>query len=91
MPTNTSRGMTSFVDYPPPTDWPLHPSAEQVHAYLHAYARHFEVTPTIRLNTPVRRIEAGWRVDGERFDAVIIASGRFRRPRIPQAFAGLSR
>ena len=82
MPTNTSRGMTAFADYPPPTDWPLHPSAEQVHDYLRSYARHFAVTPTIRLNTPVRRLELGWRVDGEPFDAVIIASGRFRKPRI---------
>ena len=82
MPTNTSRGMTAFADYPPPIDWPLHPSAEQVHDYLRSYARHFAVTPTIRLNTPVRRLELGWRVDGEPFDAVIIASGRFRKPRI---------
>ena len=88
MPTNTSRGMTAFADYPPPADWPLHPSAEQVHDYLHAYAAHFEITPTIRLDTPVRRLELGWTVDSEPFDAVIIASGRFRKPRIAPALEG---
>ena len=82
MPTNTSRGMTAFADYPPPSTWPLHPSAEQVHDYLRSYARHFAVTPTIRVHTAVRRLELGWRVDSEPFDAVIIASGRFRKPRI---------
>jgi dimethylaniline monooxygenase (N-oxide forming) len=91
MPTNTSRGMTAFADYPPPIDWPLHPLAEQVHDYLRAYAAHFQVTPTIRLNAPVKRVDLGWTVDGEPFDAVIIASGRFRRPHIPgelRAFQG---
>jgi dimethylaniline monooxygenase (N-oxide forming) len=88
MPTNTSRGMTAFADFPPPSDWPLHPLAEQVHAYLRSYARHFAVTPTIRLNTPVRRLDFGWMVDGEPFDAVVIASGRFRQPRIAPELKG---
>jgi dimethylaniline monooxygenase (N-oxide forming) len=91
MRTNTSRGMTAFADFPPPIDWPLHPTAEQVHDYLRDYATRFGVTPAVRLNTPVKRIDLGWTVDREPFDAVVVASGRFRRPRLPaelRAFQG---
>src|SRR3954451_14968285 len=72
MHTNTSRAMTAFSDFPAPADHPLPPSAEQIHAYLRAYARHFAVTRRIRFATPVRRLSAGpapgWTIDGERFD-----------------------
>jgi hypothetical protein len=91
MRANTSRAMTAFSDFPAPADHPLHPAAEQVHAYLRAYAERFGVTPRIRLGTPVRRLERGWTVDGEPFDAVVVASGRFRRPRTApglERFAG---
>lgn len=88
MHTNTSRAMTAFSDFPAPAEHPLHPSAAQIHAYLRAYAAHFGVTDRIRLNTAVRRLSAGWSVDGEPFDAVVVASGRFRAPRSP---AGLDR
>jgi dimethylaniline monooxygenase (N-oxide forming) len=91
MHTNTSRAMTAFSDAPAPDDHPLHPSAEQVHAYLRAYADRFGVTERIRLRAPVQRIVPGWHVDGERFDAVVVASGRFRKPNMPpglDAFAG---
>jgi cation diffusion facilitator CzcD-associated flavoprotein CzcO len=84
MHTNTSRTMTAFSDFPAPADHPLHPAAEQVHAYLRAYAAAFGVTERIRLGAPVRELRSGWWVDGERFDAVVIASGRFRKPRIPR-------
>ena len=33
--------MTAFSDFPAPADHPLHPAAEQIHAYLRAYAEHF--------------------------------------------------
>ena len=88
MHANTSRAMTAFSDAPPPADHPLHPAAGQVHAYLRAYAGRFGVTERIRLQTPVRRIAPGWDVDGERFDAVVIASGRFRRPHMPPGLGG---
>jgi dimethylaniline monooxygenase (N-oxide forming) len=87
MTTNTSRGMTSFSDFPPSRDFPLHPRADQIHDYLRAYAEQFAVVPRIRLNSPVMRVELGWSVDGENFDALIIASGRFRKPRIPPDLA----
>jgi cation diffusion facilitator CzcD-associated flavoprotein CzcO len=82
MRANTSRAMTAFSDFPGPADLPLHPAAEQVHAYLRAYADRFCVTPRIRFGARVTAVEAGWRVDGEPFDAVVIASGRFRRPSV---------
>src|SRR5215208_1246826 len=80
MRTNTSRAMTAFSDFAAPADYPLHPAAEQIHAYLRAYAQHFGVTDRIRLRTPVSRASPAWVVDGERFDGVIVASGRFRKP-----------
>lgn len=83
MRTNTSRAMTAFSDFAAPLDHPLHPAAEQIHAYLQAYAEHFAVTDRIRLLTSVSRISPSWEVDGERFDGVIVASGRFRKPRLP--------
>jgi dimethylaniline monooxygenase (N-oxide forming) len=83
MRTNTSRAMTAFSDFPPPADHPLHPAAEQVHAYLHAYARTFGVSDRIRFRSPVKNVRAGWEVDGEPFDCVVVASGRFRKPSVP--------
>ena len=80
MRTNTSRAMTAFSDFPAPADHPLHPAAEQIRAYLHAYAEEFGLTERIRMRTPVVRLTPGWDVDGERFDGVVVASGRFRKP-----------
>src|SRR3954454_6480807 len=88
MHTNTSRAMTAFSDFPAPAEHPLHPAAEQIHAYLEAYARAFGVIDHIRFETPVAQVRPGWEVDGEPFDAVVIASGRFRRPRWPGVVAG---
>ncbi len=85
MRTNTSRAMTAFSDFPAPLDHPLHPAAEQVHAYLREYARTFGVTDRIRFRTPVRALTGDWKVDGEPFDRVVVASGRFRKPSLPGA------
>ncbi len=90
MHTNTSRAMTAFSDFPAPADHPLHPAAEQVHAYLRAYARKFGVTDRIRFRSPVESVRAGWEVDGEPFDRVVIASGRFRKPSVPGALRGFT-
>jgi hypothetical protein len=83
MHTNTSRAMTAFSDFPAPADHPLHPAAEQVHAYLRAYARRFSVTERIRFGARVSHLRPGWEVDGEPFDGVVVASGRFRKPCLP--------
>jgi dimethylaniline monooxygenase (N-oxide forming) len=88
MHTNTSRAMTAFSDFPAPAGHPLHPAAEQIHAYLGAYARAFGVVDRIRFDTAVEAVRSGWSVDGEPFDAVIVASGRFRKPRLPPGLEG---
>lgn len=91
MRTNTSRAMTAFSDFPAPADHALHPLATQIHAYLGAYADAFGVTERIRLGARVEEVRPGWTVDGEPFDAVVVASGRFRRPQVPDplgAFGG---
>jgi hypothetical protein len=90
MHTNTSRAMTAFSDFPAPEEHALHPAAEQVHAYLHAYARKFGVIDRIRFGTCVRNVRPAWQVDGETFDAVVVASGRFRQPWLPPAASGFS-
>ena len=84
MHTNTSRAMTAFSDFPAPAEHPLHPSAEQIRAYLRAYAHAFGLERRIRFHTPVADVRPGWAVDGEPFEAVIVASGRFRKPRLPR-------
>jgi len=85
MHTNTSRAMTAFSDFPAPPEHPLHPAADQILAYLEAYARAFGVLGRVRFDTRVEEVRPGWTVDGERFDAVVVASGRFRKPRLPPA------
>jgi hypothetical protein len=88
MHTNTSRAMTAFSDFPAPADHPLHPAAEQIRSYLQAYAHAFGVDRRIRYHARVSDVRPGWTVDGEPFDGVIVASGRFRRPRRPGVVAG---
>jgi dimethylaniline monooxygenase (N-oxide forming) len=90
MRTNTSRAMTAFSDYPPPPTHDLHPLAEQIHDYLRSYSATFGVTERIRFATPVRHLQPAWRLDGEPFDAVVIASGRFRAPVIPSGLDGFT-
>jgi dimethylaniline monooxygenase (N-oxide forming) len=88
MRTNTSRALTAFSDFPVPATHELHPYAEQVHDYLRAYAEAFDVTPLIRFSTPVRSLTPHWRVDGEDFDGVMVASGRFHAPLTPTGVGG---
>ena len=38
----------------------------------------------------MERVSEGWRVDGEPFDAVVVASGRFRRPRMANEVGGFT-
>ncbi len=90
MRTNTSRAMTAFSDFPPPHTHGLHPFAEQIHDYLRAYAAAFDVTRRIRFETPVTSLRPGWTVNGESFDAVVAASGRFRSPVLPPGVEGFT-
>jgi cation diffusion facilitator CzcD-associated flavoprotein CzcO len=83
MRTNTSRWMTAFSDFPVPPDHELHPFAEQIHGYLRAYSDAFGVTGHIEFGRAVESVRPQWFVDGRRFDAVVVASGRFHAPQIP--------
>ncbi|MGS0685140.1 dimethylaniline monooxygenase [Nakamurella sp. GG22] len=48
------------------------------------------MTDRIRFNTQVGDIRPTWWVDGEPFDAVIVASGRFRAPVLPVGLDGFT-
>ncbi len=98
---NTSHPMMAFSDFPFELGTPDFPSRRRVLAYLHAYADHFDLRPCLQFHTAVERVipepDGAWRVDvsgagGEsaslRFDAVVVASGFYRRPYIPD-FPGL--
>jgi dimethylaniline monooxygenase (N-oxide forming) len=97
MYTNTCRLMTAFSDFPHRDERPVYATNQQMHGYLQAYTRHFGLESDLRLRTRVVGLERtpsadGWRVtyqigDGpertETFDRVVIASGRYHKPRIP--------
>lgn len=90
MRANTSRAMTTFSDLPCADDVELHPPAERIRDYLRSYAQRFHVHDRVALDTPVRSVTAvgdGWSVDGQPFDAVVVASGRFHRPVVPEGLA----
>jgi hypothetical protein len=48
------------------------------------------VTPRIEFGRRIRAVRPDWIVDGERFDAVVVASGRFHAPRLPGRIAGFT-
>ncbi|CDO87644.1 dimethylaniline monooxygenase [Mycobacterium triplex] len=89
MHTNSSRTVTAFSDLEHTTDH-VYPSNREVLDYLRRYADAFGLTPRVRLGTRVELIDrdaAGWVVTNagaaERFDRVVVASGRFHCPAIP--------
>ncbi|UGS36856.1 flavin-containing monooxygenase [Capillimicrobium parvum] len=96
MCTNTSKTMTAFSDLPHDAGLALFPRSEDIGAYLRAYAGRFGVSERVRTSTRVTGVErdgAGWAVRtrdeltgrerSERFDRVVVAGGRFSRPRWP--------
>ena len=90
MRTNTSRIMTSFSDLPHDGSTPTYPTNTAMGEYLERYARQFDLIPLIRFRTPVRELsqdsDGKWlvRTDAgtEAFDQVIVATGRYNKPRI---------
>ncbi len=89
MHTNTSRVMTAFSDLQHESSLVYLPSHE-VLDYLHRYADAFGLTSRIHLNTRVELVRqdgTGWLVShsgtNERFDRVVVASGRFHAPALP--------
>jgi dimethylaniline monooxygenase (N-oxide forming) len=91
MRTNTSRIMTSFSDVPHNGGTPAYPTNEAIGEYLRRYADLFDLTRHIRLNTPVRELRrdanGNWivRTDAgeEPFEQVVVATGRYNKPAIP--------
>ena len=89
MHTNTSRVMTAFSDLEHESGL-VYPSNRDILDYLHRYAEKFSLTSRIRFGTRVellRRDDAGWLVGladaDERFERVVVASGRFHAPAVP--------
>ena len=69
------------------SDWP-HPCSprDEIHAYLRQIVREEGLEAHLRLNTEVERAtweDAGWTVDGERYDAIVLACGQLSRPAFP--------
>ncbi|HEX9496739.1 MAG TPA: NAD(P)-binding domain-containing protein [Candidatus Limnocylindria bacterium] len=85
--TNTSKQKTAFSDLPFDGDLPDHPGREAVLAYLERYADLTGVRARIRLGRDIAAVGpsgAGWTVDGEPFDAVVVASGLNGRRYVPE-------
>lgn len=86
MYTNSSRTLTAFSDLEHESSH-VYLSNREVLDYLHRYANSFKLTSRIRFGTRVDmlcREGTAWVVihDGthERFDRVVVASGRFHAP-----------
>lgn len=85
-----------FPDWPWPKGTSRFPSAQEVRAYLTAYARNFDILDRIKFDFPVIQaspiengrwlIEAGPDSDrqSQEFDFFIMAPGMFNHPQIPQ-------
>ncbi len=89
MHTNTSRILTAFSDLEHGSG-PVYPSNRQICDYLRCYAEMFGLMSHIRFDTRVeglRRGDTEWFVDhagaSESFPHVVVASGRFHTPAIP--------
>ncbi|MDT5209422.1 MAG: hypothetical protein QOF67_1837 [Mycobacterium sp.] len=89
MHTNTSRILTAFSDLDHGTDV-VYPSGRDILDYLQRYAQAFDLVSRVRFGTRVEilsRGDAGWLVrhsgTTERFDRVVVATGRFQSPSVP--------
>ena len=97
MRANTSRVLTCFSDLDHEPGTAVYPHNEEMLAYLHRYAGLFGLTADTRLRSVVELVDRdkpgdGWNVSWmsaagerrtERFAHVIIASGRYNKPRMP--------
>jgi hypothetical protein len=86
-----------FAAMPFPPSTPVYPRAKVVKDYFDSFISHFDLSPNIRLNTTVERLERDetnsfWRVrlsgpeyesEWLRFDKVVVANGHYRFPRFP--------
>jgi dimethylaniline monooxygenase (N-oxide forming) len=98
MVTNTSRLLTCFSDLCHRPETPLFLSNGEILSYLHQYADQFGLAAHLRLGTRVVSFDRSaddrtWKITFrshgsepkmETFPYVVVASGRFNRPFIPQ-------
>jgi len=97
MHTNTCREMTRFSDLEHEAGTPVYPSNRTILTYLERYADRHELKSRIRFRIRVIAVQqsvgSGWSIrtmgdDGveqtEVFPYVVIASGRFNKPRLPE-------
>ena len=94
--TQTPGAQFEFSDFAFPAGLPQWPPAADVYAYLCAYAERFGVGERIRYDSEVVGLRAaaggGWTLDvrragqtvPERFDRVVVSSGIFDRPVLPE-------
>ncbi|CAN7655902.1 flavin-containing monooxygenase [Mesorhizobium sp. LjNodule214] len=104
MRTNTSRVLSAFGDLDHAPGTPVYPTQAGMLAYLECYAAEKGISARIRTSTPVERLErhpaGGWLVTArtggalkaERFEKVVVATGRQTRPHLPDVtgLAGFS-
>lgn len=90
MHTNTSRILTAFSDLAHDGDLSFPPNRD-ILDYLHRYAAMFGLHSRISFGTPVERLsrdDGRWLVRhtgrDESFDRVVVASGRFHAPAVPE-------
>ena len=102
MRTNTSHVTTCFSDLPHPPGTAMFPTNQEILAYLRRYAAQFDLQNRVLLNTrvdaiaptndgrwTVRSSSGGQPAQTEIFSRVVVASGRYTRPFIPEV-KGLS-
>ncbi len=98
----SSRRTTEYPDFPMPEEYPDFPSADQMLAYLEAYADAFGLHEHIRLRTEVRSVrprpDALWDVElasgeGAVYKGVLVCNGHHwcrHVPRYPGSFSGVT-
>lgn len=87
---NVSREKTSLSDHPLRSTHD-YPPRKEIHTWLAEYADRFDLRRHIHFGHQVGRVEPRWTVDGEGFDAVVVASGMFGapfQPELPGTFSG---
>src|SRR5437588_4788953 len=90
--TNTSRDRMQYPSLPMSESVPEFPHHTDMLAYLESYARENDLEPFITCGAwvdSVRPAEGGWEVtvrgsDPRRFDAVVVATGHYWDPHIPE-------
>lgn len=105
MQTNISKFTTVLADCPWPEDTPLFPNQAEVYSYLCNYARYSLPEKTFQLSTEITQVRCSdneavpWTLEYRtstnsictaHFKFVIVASGFFGAPHIPDSIRGLS-